>query len=716
MKTLRNICFVLALLPLFAFAAPPETVPATRKQPVQDTYWGTVVTDDYRWLENPKDKKVKAWSDAENAYARAYLSRLPAIGMLRKRLKEILTARTTSHTHIVKAGGIVFAMKHQPPREQPFLVVLPSVNEPERARVLLDPTRLDSKGTTAIDWFVPSPDGKRVAISLSKVGSEAGDVHIYDVATGKQVHEVIPRVQNGTAGGDLAWSPDGKGFYYTRYPRGKERPAVDMDFYQQLFYHELGTATDKDRHELGKDLPRIAEIKVWMHNKTGKLLCTVQNGDGGEFAHYIRNPDGNWRKLSGFADKIVQAAFGPAGDLFLVSRQGAPCGKILHLPVKSLSIESAREVVPQGSDAIVTDFYGTPTVLATANRLHVIYQLGGPTEVRVFDFDGKPARAPGQLPVSTVGSLAPMGGDDFLYSNVSYLESLGQYFYKAGTGETEKTPLTSPAPVHFNDVKVVREFAISKDGTRVPVNILMPKSCTRDGNNPCIATGYGGYGINTQPAFRPQLRVLFDHGIIFAQANLRGGSEYGESWHHAGSLTRKQNVFDDFAAVLKHLVERKYTSPARLGIEGGSNGGLLMGAMITQHPELMKAVVSHVGIYDMLRVELSPNGAFNVPEFGTVKDRSQFQALYAYSPYHRVKDGTKYPAILFLTGANDPRVDPMQSRKFTARLQAATASSAPILLRTSDTSGHGMGTALSERVEELADVDAFFFEQLGVKR
>jgi prolyl oligopeptidase len=715
-KTLRCLGPVLALLPLFALAAPPEKPPATRKQPVQDTYWGTVVTDDYRWLENAGDKEVKAWSSSQNAFARAYLSRLPAIEPLRKRLKEILTARTTTHTHIVKAGGVVFALKHQPPREQPFLVALPSVHEPQRARVLLDPTKLDSKGTTSIDWFVPSPDGKLVAVSLSKVGSEAGDVHLYDVATTKQVHEVISRVQNGTAGGDLAWSPDGKGFYYTRYPRGKERPAVDMDFYQQLFYHELGTTTEKDRYELGKDLPRIAEIRVWMHDKTGKLLCTVQNGDGGEFAHYVRKPAGNWRRISDFADKIVQATFGPAGDLFLVSRQGAPRGKILHLPAEDRSLASAREVVPEGTDAIVTDFYGTPTVLATATRLHVIYQLGGPTEVRVFDFEGKPARAPRQLPVSTVSGLSRMGFDDFLYANVSYLEPLGQYLYKAGTGETEKTPLTSPAPVSFGDVKVVREFATSKDGTKVPVNILVPKGCKPDGNNPCIATGYGGYSISIQPSFRPQLRVLFDHGVLFAQANLRGGSEYGDAWHRAGSLTRKQNVFDDFAAVLKHLVARKYTSSARLGIEGGSNGGLLMGAMITQHPGLMKAVVSHVGIYDMLRVELSPNGAFNVPEFGTVKDRSQFQALYAYSPYHRVKDGTKYPAVLFLTGANDPRVDPMQSRKFTARLQAATASPAPILLRTSDTAGHGRGTALSERVEELADVDAFFFEQLGVKR
>ena len=319
------------------------------------------------------------------------------------------------------------------------------------------------------------------------------------------------------------------------------------------------------------------------------------------------------------------------------------------------------------------------------------------------------------MPISTVGDLTPMGGDDILFANESYVEPLGQYLFKAKTDETVKTSLTTASPVRLDDVQVVREFAASKDGTKVPVNILLPKGTTRDGKNPCIATGYGGYGVNIEPSFRPQLRVLFDHGVIFAQANLRGGGEYGEAWHRAGSLTKKQNVFDDFAAVLKHMIDRKYTSSARLGIEGGSNGGLLMGAMITQHPDLMRAVVSHVGIYDMLRVELSPNGAFNVPEFGTVKDPDQFRALFAYSPYHHVKKGLQYPAILFLTGANDPRVDPMQSRKMTARLQAATASTAPVLLRTSDTAGHGIGTSLSERIEELTDVYAFFFAQLGVK-
>jgi prolyl oligopeptidase len=229
-------------------------------------------------------------------------------------------------------------------------------------------------------------------------------------------------------------------------------------------------------------------------------------------------------------------------------------------------------------------------------------------------------------------------------------------------------------------------------------------------------TGYGGYGLDIEPTFRPEYRVLFDAGFVIAVTNLRGGGEYGEAWHAAGSLTKKQNVFDDFAAAIRYLIDKKYTNSERLAILGGSNGGLLMGATLTQHPELMKCVVSYVGIYDMLRVELSPNGAFNVPEFGTVKDEAQFRALLAYSPYHNVKDGTKYPAVLFLTGANDPRVDPMQSRKMTARLQAASVSKAPILLRTSETAGHGLDTSLSERIEEESDVYAFLFSQLGVKQ
>jgi prolyl oligopeptidase len=268
--------------------------------------------------------------------------------------------------------------------------------------------------------------------------------------------------------------------------------------------------------------------------------------------------------------------------------------------------------------------------------------------------------------------------------------------------------------VNLDDMEVTREFATSKDGTKVPVNIIYRKGTKLDGKNPTLATGYGGYGVSITPEFVPNRRILLDYGFVIAIANIRGGGEYGEAWHLEGNLTHKQNVFDDFAAVLEHLIARKYTSSQHLAILGGSNGGLLMGATLVQHPSLAKAVVSFVGIYDVLRTELSPNGEFNITEFGTVKDPAQFRAMFAYSPYEHVEKGVRYPAVLMLTGANDPRVEPMQSRKMVARLQAATASPAPVLLRTSDTSGHGIGTPLAELIGETVDVYAFIFDQLGI--
>jgi prolyl oligopeptidase len=469
---------------------------------------------------------------------------------------------------------------------------------------------------------------------------------------------------------------------------------------------------------MGKDLPRIAEIKLAMDNAGGRLLATVQNGDGGEFAFFLRSKDGKWSKFSDFKDKLVQACFGRNDDLFAISLEGAPHGKLLWLPIDHPDPAHAKVIIPEGKDTIVADFPGyssRETVLVTAHRLYVTYQLGGPSEVRCFDFAGKPLHAPRQMSIGTVGSLTRLAGDDILFTNVSYVEPLGVFEYKAKANETTKLPLTTPPPVELTDVKVLREFATSKDGTRVPINIMIPKGAKRDGTNPCLVTGYGGYGINRVPGFSPIRRILFDRGFIVVETNLRGGGEYGEAWHKAGNLANKQNVFDDFTACLDFLIDKKYTSPRHLAIIGGSNGGLLMGAVLTQHPQLMRAVVSSVGIYDMLRVELSPNGAFNVPEFGTVKNEKLFRAMFAYSPYHHVKDGTKYPAVLFLTGANDPRVDPMQSRKMTARLQAATTSGLPILLRTSANSGHGLGTSLSERIEEYVDIYSFLFAELGVK-
>jgi prolyl oligopeptidase len=304
-----------------------------------------------------------------------------------------------------------------------------------------------------------------------------------------------------------------------------------------------------------------------------------------------------------------------------------------------------------------------------------------------------------------------------LFLTSTFLEPPAWFRFDAAEGKAVPTALVQTSPIHFDDAEVVRDFATSKDGTRVPVNIIRLKTTKLDGSNPVLLNGYGGYGISTKPGFiGSNGRLWLDQGGILVRANLRGGAEYGDEWHLTGNLTHKQNVFDDFLACAQYLIDQKYTSPAHLAILGGSNGGLLMGAAFTQRPDLFRAVVSYVGIYDMLRVELDPNGAFNITEFGSVKDPDQFKALYAYSPYHHVKDDTAYPAILMPTGENDHRVNPMQSRKMIARLQAANSSGHPILLRTSSSAGHGLiGASLDEAVEQNTDVYSFLFDQLGIQ-
>ena len=635
---------------------------------------------------------------------------------IRERLTQVMTARTVSYGLLAHRKGRLFAIKREPPKQQPFLIVLPSADAVDQTRILVDPNKIDPKGTTAIDWYVPSPDGNLVAVSLSHGGSEAGDVHVFETDSVAQVHEVIPHVNGGTAGGDLAWLPDGSGFFYTRYPKAGERPAADLDFYQQIYFHKLGTPLSADHYEMGKDLPRVAEIEFEMENSTGTLLTTVQNGDGGQFSLFLRSASGEWTKISRFDDQIVQATFGPKHTLYMISRAGAPKGKIVRVSVSHPDIKQAETIIPEGPDAVVTSFYkNPPSLLPTENRLYLLYQLGGPSELRVFDLDGKRLSGPKQLPVSTVGGLTRLEADDILFGDTSFVAPPAVYQFFAEQNRTEKTRLATDSPVNFSDVEVVRQFATSNDGTKIPVNILFPKGLKRDGKNPAFVTGYGGYGISMTPTFSAVRHILLEQGFVYAIANIRGGSEYGETWHRQGNLTHKQNVFDDFSAALHYLIDQKYTSPNRLAIEGGSNGGLLMGAILTQHPHLMRVVVTHVGIYDMLRSEMSANGTFNIAEFGTVKDPAEFRALYAYSPYHHVKDGAHYPAVLFLTGANDPRVDPMQSRKMVARLQAANASDEPILLRTSSTSGHGLDSALSERIAETTDVFAFIFDRLGIE-
>jgi len=681
--------------------------PATSQKPVTDTYYTVKVTDNYRWLENYSDPAVRKWSDDQNRYARRYLDSLPARPALFEQLTKLYSNRSARYGALSYRGGLLFGMKFQPPKEQPALVVLRSADTPDSERVIVDPTQLDAKGGTSIDFYAPSLDGKYVAVSMSKGGSESGDVHVYEVATGSPLDDVVPRVNGGTAGGSVAWNADGSGFYYTRYPRHGERPDADLNFYQQVYFHPLGARPEQDSYSLGKNYPRIAEIQLTSSEDGRYVLATMANGDGGEFAHYLLGPAGRWSQIATLADEVRAAVFGVDGNLYALSRHNAPMGKVLRTPLNRPNIAEAKTVVPESKVVI-------EQILPTGSRLYVHDIVGGPSQIRIFDLEGRPQGLVPVKQVSTVSQALRIGGDEILLHTSGYLEPGAWFRFDPVSNKISQTGLAEKSAADFGDSEVVREFAISKDGTKVPLNIVRRKGTKRDGKNPVVLYGYGGYGISLTPSYSIGQRTLLDRGVVYVIANLRGGGEYGEAWHRAGMLTKKQNVFDDFAAAAQYLIDRKYTTPARLAIEGGSNGGLLMGAELTQHPELFRAVVSHVGIYDMLRVELHPNGAFNVTEFGTVKEENQFRSLFAYSPYHHVVDGTKYPATLFLTGDNDPRVDPANSRKMTARLQAS-GTSQPVLLRTSGGSGHGIGTALSERIAQEADVQAFLFEQLAVK-
>jgi prolyl oligopeptidase len=386
---------------------------------------------------------------------------------------------------------------------------------------------------------------------------------------------------------------------------------------------------------------------------------------------------------------------------------------VLRLALHAPTLERAATIVPQSDAAI-------ESLVATRTRLYTVDQVGGPSRVRVLNLKGEPQTPVELPPISAVHGVVPLDGDDVLIRYETYTEPPAWYRLSAAAASgsagasLSRTALAATSPADFSDTVVVREIAKSKDGTRIPITILWRKGTKLDGRNPTLLYGYGGYGISTSPSFVPRLRVWLEQGGVYAVANIRGGGEFGEEWHRAGNLTNKQNVFDDFAASMQYLIDAHYTSRDKLAIMGGSNGGLLMGAMLTQHPDLCKAVVSSVGIYDMLRVEQTPNGAFNVTEFGTVKNPDQFRAMLAYSPYQHVTDRTAYPAVLFITGQNDPRVDPYHSRKMAARLQAATSSNAPILLRTSANAGHGIGSSLNERIEQYVDIYAFLFHELGV--
>lgn len=715
---MRRLIAALALtlaLPLApARAAPPSAagralppLPPTPQRPVSRTYHGVTVVDPYEWLERGDDPEVQAWTSAQDARARAWLSREPGYDRLRARVREVLLAKRTSFGAPVERGGRLFATRYRPPAPQPVVVALDGPDGAAGAKVLLDPAVIDPTGRTSFDWFVPSLDGALVAASLSVSGKEDGTVHVFEVATGKERPDRIPRVNSGTAGGSLAWVKDG--FYYTRHPAPGERPPADMDFHQEVWFHRLGTPPSEDVYATGREFvaPRIAEHALRSSRDGAFVVDLVQKGDGGEFEAWLRGPDGAWRRIAALEDKVVEARFGEDGGLWLLSRKDAPRGRVLRLALPGADLAKATVVAEAGAGAI-------DDLAATAGRLYLAEIAGGPSRLRVLDLGGKPVGEVALPPVSGVAALTTLGRDQVLYAVSRYTAPAGWYATRDGALDARRTSISATSSVRLDDVEVVRDECTSKDGTKVPLTVVRRKGTRLDGRNPTLLTGYGGYGASRTPRFVGADRPWFDAGGVYAIAHVRGGGEWGEPWHLGGNLLRKQNVFDDFAACAERLIALRYTRGARLALEGGSNGGLLMGAMITQHPGLARAVLAHVPVMDMLRVETHPNGAFNVTEYGTVTDPAQFAALHAYSPVHHVVAGTAYPAVYLTAGLNDPRVDPYHARKMAALLQAATTSGRPVLLRVSGF-GHGIGSPLEERVAQETDAWAFVFAELGVQ-
>ena len=518
----------LLLVVIAAGEIPP--VPDTPKKPVTDIYHGIKVTDDYRWLEYAGDPAVRAWTLAQNRCTREYLDSIPSLPRIRKRVEELITATSPDHIDLQFRRGKLFALKSQPPKNQPFLVTLASVDDPGSARVIVDPNQINPKGTTAIDFYVPSLDGRLLAVSLSEGGSEDGTVHVYDTATGKELGDVLPRVNYPTAGGSVAWNSAGTGFYYTRYPREGERPKEDLNFFQQVYFHTLGTPMSADSYSLGKDFPRIAETMLETRDDGRYLLATVANGDGGEYSHYLLGPSGKWTQITSFADQVTSVAFGPENSLFLLSLKNAPRGRVLRVPVTDPRLSQARTVVDQSENAIAGFRLGSSSFSAafvpTATRLYVIDIVGGPSQIRCFDHDGKRAGIVPLPPISSVSAVVPLAGDAILFRSQGFITPPAWYRFDPATGAVTRTALFKTSPADFSDTEVVRESAVSKDGTKIPLNIICRKGTQLNGQNPTVLYGYGGFGIGLTPYFqvnrRINLRVWLEQGGDLRRRQLAG--------------------------------------------------------------------------------------------------------------------------------------------------------------------------------------------------
>ena len=685
--------------------AKPATPPKTEKRPLEENFHGTKVVDNYRWLEDGTNADTQKWVEAEMAYTRGLLDPLPGRDAIHKRLTELLSIGSITSPQM--GGKYYFYTRREGMQNQPIVYVREGVEGKDR--VLFDANQLAADGTIALDWYQPSENGRYLVYGTSSSGSEMSTLHIVETKTGTLLPDTIER----TRAASIAWTHDNSGFYYTRYPKKGDVPEGQEMYNRHVFYHELGSdpATDPPIFGEGRDAEDWPSVNL--DNDGRLLLITVSQGwtKSELFLMDLKKGTPPTRITTG--KNFLYSASVYNGRLYIVTNEDAPRYRVFMAEAGDYERDDWKELIPQTASVL-------QGVGVWGGKLFAQYEQNASSQLEIFDLNGNKLR---DLALPTIGTVFASDGkwnrDEIFYGFYSFTVAPSVYRYDLKSGSTSlwaKVEAPSIDPAAYD---VEQEWYHSKDGTRVPMFVVYKRGLKKDGHNPTLLTAYGGFNVSLTPSFSRTAYLWMEHGGVFAVANLRGGAEFGEDWHRAGMLDKKQNVFDDMIAAAEYLIAEKYTDKDHLAIQGGSNGGLLMGAMITQRPELFRAVVCQVPLLDMLRYQNFQIAKLWIPEYGSPDNPEQFKWLYAYSPYHHVKAEVEYPAILFMTADTDTRVDPMHAKKMAAEMQAEAKNGAsktrPILLRIETKAGHGAGKPVTKQIEEFTDVYSFLFWQLGVR-
>ncbi len=673
--------------------------PPSRTEPISDILHGERIPDPYRWLEDGASAEVQAWTAAQNALTESYLGAVPARGKIRARLTELLGIGALGAP--TPARGRYFYQRREGGQDQPVLYCREGVHGADR--VVLDPNSMDAAGTTALDWYFPSDDGRLLAFGLSRNGSEDSELEVLDVTTGERLADRIRH----TRACEVAWLPDASGFYYTRYPRPGEVPDDELPYHRAVYFHRLGDAPDTDRRVF-----QPARKEHWPGvslSPDGRWLVVSVARTFDQTDIHLEDRQGSGGLVPLVQDLAASFDVEIVGQrMYVRTNLDAPNYRLYLADPASPARDGWREIVPARRDAVLDG------VMVTRQRLVLSYLESATSRLRLAGLEGE---SPVELPLPTLGSVFGWGaepdGDELLFGFSSYTVPPTIYRVDLVHGASALWQRVE-ADIDPERFQVEQVRYPSRDGTSISMFLVHDRHLVRDGNAPTYLTGYGGFNISMTPGFSRSLLLWLEQGGVVAVPNLRGGGEYGEAWHQAGMLGRKQNTFDDFIAAAEYLVRERYTSPARLAIAGGSNGGLLMGAVLTQRPELFRAVIVQVPLLDMLRYHQFLIARLWMPEYGSPEEAEQFRWLRAYSPYHHVHDGVAYPSVLLATAESDTRVDPLHARKMAARLQAATAGARPILLRLEQRAGHGAGKPVSKVLDELTDSWSFVWSELGI--